>query len=115
MILMRETTPATIRCGTVVETDSTPSMRKRTRRARPSGSKWMSEAPRSAACATIELTSLTTGASSADSRRSTTSPPSSSCCASCSSTASRTESPKRSSRAISAAMSSDDATPGRTS
>ena len=78
MILMRETTPATMRCGTVVEIDSTPSMRKRTRRARPSGSKWMSEAPRSAACAMIELTSLTTGASSADSRRSTTSPSSSS-------------------------------------
>ena len=39
----------------------------------PSGSKWMSEAPCSTAWAMIELTSLMTGASSADSRRSTTS------------------------------------------
>ena len=40
-----------------------------------SGSKWMSEAPCSTPCATSEWTSLTTGASSADSRRSTTSEP----------------------------------------
>ena len=52
---------------------STPSIRIRTRIsvAPVSGSKWMSEAPRSAAWAMIECTSLITGASSADSRRST--------------------------------------------
>ena len=40
---------------------------------RPSGSKWMSEASSSTACAMIELTSFMTGASSADSRISVTS------------------------------------------
>ena len=44
----------------------------RTRIAPASRSKWMSEAPRSTASATIEWTSLTTGASSAESRRSMT-------------------------------------------
>ena len=50
---------------------STPSMRKRTRICVPSGARWMSEAPCSTAWAMIWLTSLMTGASSADSRRST--------------------------------------------
>ena len=73
MIFMREITPPAIRRGTVVASCSTPSTRKRTRSSRPSGARWMSEAPRSTAWATIWLTSLTTGASSAVSRRSTTS------------------------------------------
>ena len=80
MILIRETTPETIRFGTVVSSVSTPSIRIRTRSSRPArplssgwGSKWMSDAPCSVACAMIECTSLITGASSADSRRSTTS------------------------------------------
>ena len=57
-----------MRRGMVVVSRSTPSTRKRTRISRPSGSKWMSEAPSSTAWAMIELTSLMTGASSADSR-----------------------------------------------
>ena len=119
MILIRETTPPTIRLGTVVASVSTPSTRIRTRISRPDwpcpagcGSKWMSEAPSSAACAMIECTSLMTGASSAESRRSTisTGEPSSS-----SSTASWTASSKRFIREISAAMSSAEATAGLTS
>ena len=78
MILTRETTPAAILRGTVVMSWSTPSTRKRTRTSRPSGARWMSEAPRSTAWATIWLTSLTTGASSEVSCRATTSPSSSS-------------------------------------
>ena len=70
MIFTREITPRAIRRGTVVTSLSTPSTRKRTRRSRPSGARWMSEAPRSTACATIWLTSLMTGASCAFSRRS---------------------------------------------
>ena len=72
MIFTRETTPATIRRGIDVVSLSTPSIRKRTRMSRPSGSKWMSDAPSSTAWAMIELTSLMTGASSADSRMSVT-------------------------------------------
>ena len=71
MIFMRDTTPATMRRGTVVEVLSTPSMRKRTPISLPSGWKWMSDVPCSTAWAMIWLTSLMTGASSADSRRST--------------------------------------------
>ena len=112
MIFTRETTPATIRRGIVVVSRSTPSTRKRTRMSRPSGSKWMSEAPSSTAWAMIELTSLITGASSADSRMSVIEAPSSS---SSSSTASATASSRRLMRAISPAMSSGEATTGRTS
>ncbi len=72
MIFTRDTTPATIRRGIDVVSLSTPSTRKRTRMSRPSGSKWMSEAPSSTPWAMIELTSLMTGASSADSRMSVT-------------------------------------------
>ena len=74
MIFRRDTTPATMRRGTVIVSTSTPSMRKRTRIEPSSGSKWMSEVPCSTAWAMIWLTSLMTGASSADSRRSTISP-----------------------------------------
>ena len=72
MIFTRETRPAIMPRGTVVVSLTTPSTRKRTRIDLSSGSKWMSEAPRSTASATIERTSFTTGASSADSRSSTT-------------------------------------------
>ena len=72
MIFTRETRPAIMPRGTVVVSLTTPSTRKRTRIDLASGSKWMSEAPRSTASATIERTSLTTGASSADSRSSMT-------------------------------------------
>ena len=73
MILIRETSPATRCRGTVVESDTTPSTRKRTRMSPPRGSKWMSEAPRRTASAITACTSFTTGASSADSRSSITS------------------------------------------
>ena len=72
MILMRETSPNISWRGTVVESNTTPSTRKRTRMSPARGSKWMSEAPRRTASAMIEWTSLTTGASSADSRSSMT-------------------------------------------
>ncbi len=71
MIFTRLIAPATMRLGIVVVSCSTPSTRKRTRSSRPSGAKWMSEAPCSTPWAMIELTSLMTGASSALSRRST--------------------------------------------
>ena len=45
MILMRETTPETIRFGTRAASCRTPSTRKRTRISSSSGSKWMSDAP----------------------------------------------------------------------
>ena len=54
MILMRETTPATIRLGTRATSLSTPSTRKRTRMSFSSGSKWTSEAPSLTACPRIE-------------------------------------------------------------
>ena len=70
MIFTREIVPGTIRRGMCVLSRSTPSTRKRTRMSRPSGSKWMSDAPSSTPWAMIEFTSLITGASSADSRTS---------------------------------------------
>ena len=73
MILMRETTPATIRRGTVVTSASTPSTRKRTRISRPSGSRWMSDAPLLDRLGDDRVDELDDGRSSADSRRSTTS------------------------------------------
>ena len=77
MTFTREIDAAARRRGTFVVSWSTPSMRKRTRRSRRAsalaGSKWMSDAPCSRALAMTWLTSLMTGASSADSRRSTTS------------------------------------------
>ncbi len=112
MILMRDTTPRIMRRGTVAELASTPSMRKRTRISPPSGSKWMSDAPCSTAWATIECTSLMTGASSADSTRSTTSAGPSS---SSSSTASWTMSSRRLSRVMRSWTSSCEATAGRIS
>ena len=112
MILMRDTTPRTMRRGTVAELASTPSTRKRTRISSPSGSKWTSDAPCSTAWATIECTSLMTGASPADSRRSTTSAGLSS---SSSSTASWTMSSRRLRRLMRPWTSSCDATAGRTS
>ena len=111
MIFTRETVPATIRRGICVVSRSTPSTRKRTRISRPSGSKWMSEAPSSTAWAMIELTSLMTGASSADSRISDTSASSSSPI----SIAAATASSSRLMRPIRPWMSSGEATTGRTS
>ena len=78
MIFTREITPAIMRRGIWVVSRRMPSTRKRTRISRPSGSKWMSEAPSSTAWPMIEFTSLMTGASSADSRMSLTSASSSS-------------------------------------
>ena len=73
MILMREISPE-IRCrGTVVESNTTPSTRKRTRMSWPLGSKWTSDTPRRTASAITACTSFTIGASSADSRSSITS------------------------------------------
>ena len=69
--------------GTVVESNTTPSTRKRTRMSCPRGSKWMSEAPRRTASAITSCTSFTTGASSADSRSSITSASYSSSSSSC--------------------------------
>ena len=111
MIFTRETVPAIMRFGIWVVSRSTPSTRKRTRISRPSGSKWMSDAPSSTAWAMIELTSLMTGASSADSRISVTSASSSSP----SRTASATASSSRLMRVIRPLMSSGDATTARTS
>ncbi len=120
MILIRDTTPETMRLGTVAASVITPSIRIRTRSSCPEreegsgcGSKWMSDAPCSAAWAMIECTSLITGASSADSRRSTISTGLAS--SSPSVTASWTASSKRFSRVTRDAMSSTDATAGFTS
>ena len=120
MILIREMTPGTMRLGTVISSVRTPSTRIRTRSsesARPLssdlGSKWMSDAPRSAASAMIEWTNLMTGASSADSRRSTTS--SGAAPSSPSSTASCTASSNLFIREIRFWMSSAAATAGLTS
>ena len=54
MILMRETTPATIRFGTRATSLRTPSTRKRTRMSLSSSSKWTSEAPSLTAWPRIE-------------------------------------------------------------
>ena len=72
MILIRDTSPEARRRGTVAESTTTPSIRKRTRMSPSRGSKWMSEAPRATASAITERTSLTTGASSAEARSSIT-------------------------------------------
>ncbi len=111
MIFTRETVPATMRRGMWVLSRSTPSTRKRTRMSRPSGSKWMSEAPSSTPWAMIEFTSLITGASSAVSRTSATSSISSSPCF----TAAATASSSLLMRPIRPWMSSIPATTGRTS
>ena len=108
MILMREITPGTMRRGTVVESASTPSTRKRTCMSRSAGSKWMSEAPRSMASPTMECTSLMTGASSVS--RSVISSSSTS-----SSAASAIAESRRLMRVTTARMSSREATTGRTS
>ncbi len=78
MILMRETTPETMRLGTRAASWSTPSMRNRIRISPSSASKWMSEAPSVTAWPRMLLTSLITGASSAWARMSVTSASSSS-------------------------------------
>ena len=51
MILIRDTRPDVRWRGTVVESNTTPSTRKRTRMSVARGSKWMSEAPRRTASA----------------------------------------------------------------
>ena len=112
MIFTRLMTPLTMRRGTVAESSSTPSMRKRTRSSWPSGDRCTSEAPCSTAWATIPLTSLMIGASSAESSSSTTSAPLSS---SSSQVADCTTSSRRVRRPTSALMSSREATAGRTS
>ncbi len=63
MILMRETTPGTIRPGIFAISSSTPSTRMRTRISRASASKWTSDAPWVTACESSALTSLTIGVS----------------------------------------------------
>ena len=113
MIFTRDTTPGTMRRGIVVVSWSTPSTRKRTRMSLPCGSKWMSEAPSSTAWAMIELTSLMTGASAADSRISATIVGSSS--SSSISVASATASSRRFIFTIRPAMSSAEATAARIS
>ena len=111
MIFTRLMTPGTIRRGTVAESWRTPSTRKRTRSSLPSGARCTSEAPRSTAWAMIPLTSLMIGASSAVSRRSTIS----STVSASSTKVDCTTSSRCDSRLISAAMSSAEATAGRTS
>ena len=112
MIFTRLMTPLTMRRGTVAESMRTPSMRKRTRSSWPSGDRCTSEAPCSTAWATMPLTSLMIGASSAESSSSTTSAPLSS---SSSKLADWTTSSRRVRRATRALMSSREATAGRTS
>ena len=73
MILMREISPEIRWRGTVVESNTTPSTRKRTRMSWSLGSKWTSDTPRRTASAITACTSFTIGASSADSRSSITS------------------------------------------
>ena len=72
MILIRETTPATIRVGTRATSWSTPSTLNRIRISPSWGSKWMSEAPSVTAWPRMLLMSLITGASSAAARMSVT-------------------------------------------
>ncbi len=111
----RVVTPADIRFGMRCTSASTPSMRKRTTSASSCGSKWMSEAPSSAAWKMTELTSRTSGASEIPSSASRSSPSSSASCSatSSSSTASRAAvAPEaRATRFSSARMSSREATP----
>ena len=71
MILTLEITPLTIRRGTVAESRSTPSTRKRTTRRFSNGSTWMSEAFSLTACVSTALISRMIGASSSLSSRST--------------------------------------------
>ena len=68
MILMREVTAARRRLGGVSASNSTPSIRYRTRRASSNGSMWTSEAPALIAFSIRRFTSRTTGASNAMSR-----------------------------------------------
>ena len=112
----RVVTPADIRFGMRCTSASTPSMRKRTTSASSCGSKWMSEAPSSAAWKMTELTSRTSGASEIPSSASRSSPSSSS--ASCSATSSSSTASRaavapeaRATRFSSARMSSREATP----
>ncbi len=112
MILIREISPVASRFGTVAESTTTPSTRKRTRRSPPLGSRWMSEVPRLTASAISVWTSLTTGASSADSRSSISGSGSSS--SSVAMSTSSTESINRESWPISASRSSGVVTIGRT-
>ena len=94
----------------MVESNTTPSTRKRTRMSLGRGSKWMSDAPRRTASAITACTSFTTGASSADSRSSMTCGLISSSSISMDGLVERAESCP-----ISASMSSGEATARRTS
>ena len=115
MIFTRLMTPETMRLGIVVVSISTPSMRKRTRRSLPSGSRWTSDAPCSTAWAMTWLTSLMTGWSSALSRRSTISAGPSSKFSSPPNETSSTTSSRRVMRLMRPLMSSRLATAARTS
>ena len=110
MILMREISPEMRWRGTVVESNTTPSTRKRTRMSWSLGSKWTSETPRRTASAITACTSFTIGASSADSRSSMTSASNVS-----SSSTSLTEPERVPSCSSSASMCSGEATARRTS
>ncbi len=115
MILMRLTTPFTIRTGTRAASWSTPSTRKRMRISFSSRSKWTSEAPSATACERMLLTSLITGASSALARMSvmSASGSGSGCAAASSSTALSTVLSSVDSFPTSASMSPADATATR--
>ncbi len=73
MILSRDTMAASSRLGGASISWSTPSIRNRMRNTFSYGSQWMSDAPFRIASTRTMLTSLTTGASSADSFSSKTS------------------------------------------
>ena len=64
MIFRRLITPSCICFGICATGRVTPSMRARTIMSSSCGSKWMSEAPSSIACASVAWTSLTAGVSS---------------------------------------------------
>ena len=113
MILIRDTTPGTIRRLIVAAGVSTPSTRNSTFASPSSGLTWMSEAPCCTAWAMIECTSLMTGASWSASSASV--PGSSSASASaCSSTMSSIDSSIPASRVSSRSRSSTEATATRT-
>ena len=70
MILTRDTTAGSSRLAGVITSCRMPSTRKRTRKWRSPGSRWMSEAPRESASRRIMFTRRTTGIWSAEARRS---------------------------------------------
>ena len=111
MILIRDTTPIAILRLIVAAGERTPSTRNSTRVSPSSGLTWMSEAPNCTAWATIECTSLITGASRSASSDSTSGSASAS---GSSSTMSSIESSIRASRVSSRFRSSTDAAATRT-